>query len=160
MFSFLTLCWERSLVRFWEWAAFTDCCSYWHVATLGFPGLLAPQGRSPKSHCWPLQDQFLILFSRTRLKIVPCPAADWLNEPWVFFWMQCALYRWPNSMWCCSAFWHPTSAEFKVPLISTFLLSGPYMLCHGSCHEPFDRFITFHCAKQSRYLASLSVPSV
>lgn len=118
---------------------------------------------SPKSHCWLLQDQFLILFFRTRLKIVPCPAAGCLNEPWVFFWKQCSLYGWPNSTWYCPAFWHPTSKEFKLLLISTFLPSGPYMLYHGSCHEHYSRFpctITFHCAKRSRYLASLSVPSV
>lgn len=147
-------------MRFSELAA-----SQWLLLLLarghsGFSRAFGTPGCSWSPNCWLFQDWFLILFFRTTLKIVPCPAADWLNEPWVFFWMQCCLYRWPNSMWHCPAFWHSASKEFKLPLISTFIPSGAYMLYHGFHHEHFSRLSTFHCAKHSRYVASLSVPSV
>lgn len=72
-----------------------------------------------------------------------------------------------HSAWCCTLYrWTNSTAQLfsilqtKDANSSSFLAVDPYVLHHVACHECFGKLITFHCAKHSHYLASLSVPSV
>lgn len=150
MFSFLTLCWEKDELRCSALAV-----PQWLLLLLmhGHSGLSRALGTprcswSLKSHSWPLQEWFLIPFFRTRPKIVPCPASDWLTD-----WAPSVLVNSALSVQVSKqplmlpSFLASYTWEFKLLLISAFLPSGPWMLYQGSCHEHLSRLITFHLAK-------------
>lgn len=149
-----TLLWKRSLA-----VIFRSGHSPAAAALTG-SGLSAGSGHSkgrwsPTSCCRLLQELFHFPFFSTRLRLEPSLAADhgW-GSPERSAWC-CTLYRWASSTAQLSCILQPKNTNS-----SSFLAVGPYVLHHMAYHEHFGKLITFHCAKHTHYLASLSVPSV
>lgn len=136
------------------WLLPSSCCSY---RLWAFCRLWALQGQvvTHAGCCRLLQELFHFPFFSTRFRLEPSLAADhdW-GSPERSAWC-CTLYRWTSSTAQLSCILQPKNTNS-----SSFLAVGLYVLHHMAYHEHFGKLITFHCAKHTHYLASLSVPSV